>query len=136
MNLPFIDEFCERYPEKPSSLGFEERTAIERELFLAAKIVAKSIEISINTIRSFDPAEIPKLKSCEQEYQLLTEIANANKMLKILASGDVYLLDNIAGQSLPGRKNAIFAFGKRLSRIRDQLQTFSSNTNSGPDRQE
>ena len=125
MNLPFINEFCNRHQTDVSSIGFAERMAIERELFLAAKFVAKTTGVPVTSIRNFDPAGIPKLQFNEEGRHLLIEIAEANSMLKILASGDVYLLDNIAGQSLPGRKNAIRVFATRLQRILKRFREFT-----------
>ena len=130
MNLPFINELCDLPQTDVSSIGFPERMAIERELFLAAKFIGKTIGVPVSSIRDFDPAGIPKLQFNERERHLLIEIVEANRMLKILASGDVYLLDNIAGQSLPGRKNAIRVFATRLHRILKNFGEFTTSIDS------
>jgi hypothetical protein len=130
MNLPFIKEFCNLPQTDVSSIGFPERMAIERDLFLAAKFIGKTIGFPVSSIRNFDPAGIPKSQFNERERHLLIEIAEANRMLKILASGDVYLLDNIAGQSLPGRENAIRVFAVRLHRILEKFGEFTTSIDS------
>ena len=119
-------EMAEALGSGKQPLGYAMRTRIERALFITAKTIANlhlSQDISSFSLPARDRIDcITKGKSGpEGSRTLVLQAFELQAALSRLTSSDPYVAYDDRGEAIPGRKQAIAMFAKRLKRYSDEL---------------
>lgn len=124
--LPLLKGSAISLVEKPHSLDFRNRTRIERCIFAVAKYLARQYlkhDLSGLSMRERETVEQLQMISGigPEVFDVLFLAFELNSVLRTLAIGKAYDIDDLLGASLPGRKNAVQAFARRLDRFAEAV---------------
>ncbi len=121
-----LTEMAEALSSRPHSLDYLMRTRIERGLFITTKHIAKSClgqDISGFSLQARERIDcIAKGTSASEEIkELVLQAFELQAALSRLTSSDPYVAYESLDEAIPGRKQAIVMFARRLKRYSVQL---------------
>ena len=119
-SIEVIEEFGKSIPIGEAGLSFPERVRLERAFFLLAKNIAERLGYSISGLNAPSKYLVDNIQVHDDQLdlkRLLVRLFEARSVLRNLASGESYIVDNLMGPSLPGRHNAVLGFSRSLLSI-------------------
>lgn len=120
-----LTEMAEALISRPQSLDYPTRTRIERGLFITAKHIAQSYlgqNISSLSLQARDRIDrsAKGTSASEEIRELVLQAFELQAALSRLTSSDPYVAYDHLDEAIPGRKQAIAMFARRVKRYSAQ----------------